>query len=95
MPNSALLTRPVSPHRAGMGDGLRRLIEAARSDVDLRLSLGSASSLGDLVEWAGASGHVISVRELQLWAHHPDLQSSFWPWAALDPDQRLLFFRCG
>jgi hypothetical protein len=86
---------PPAWEKACVGESLRGLLLAARADAALQRSLATASSLAELVERARAAGYAISVRDLQLWAHHPVLEAGFWPWASLAPDQRLLFFRRG
>jgi hypothetical protein len=78
-----------------MREGLQGLLVAAQADAALQRLLATATSLAELVERAREAGHAISVRDLQLWANHPVLEASFWPWASLTPEQRLVFFRRG
>ena len=95
MTGSLVSDSPPHTHAAGLGGGLRGLVQAAQSDTALRQSLATATSLSELVERAQAAGHPISVRELQLWANHALLEADFWPWASLTAEQKLLFFRKG
>ena len=85
---------PVTPS-PGMSDGLRAFLNELPANPPLQRLVSTATSLTELVELVRSAGHQLSVRELQLWAHHAAMDSAFWPWAGMDAEQRLRFFREG
>jgi hypothetical protein len=42
---------------------------------------------------AEAAGFTVSVRDLQLWAHHEAFHAPWWPWAGGGKAQCMAFFR--
>jgi predicted ribosomally synthesized peptide with nif11-like leader len=72
---------------------LRQFLEAVVANPRLQGQCRQAASVAQLVAVAQAAGFAVTVRELQLWAHHEAFQAPWWPWAGAGPEARTAFFR--
>lgn len=70
-------------------------LQACPSDLQLQKTLRQAGSLQEVIQLAQAVGYPIELRELQLWAHCPQFDAPWWPWASLDAAGRVRFLREG
>jgi predicted ribosomally synthesized peptide with nif11-like leader len=68
-------------------------LDAVAADPLLQGQCKAATSLGQLVAVAEAAGFTVSVRDLQLWAHHEAFHAPWWPWAGGGKAQCMAFFR--
>jgi predicted ribosomally synthesized peptide with nif11-like leader len=72
---------------------LRQFLEVVAANLALQGQCSEAANVAQLVAVAQAAGFAVTVRELQLWAHHEAFQAPWWPWAGAGPEARTAYCR--